>query len=81
MTHDKALEAIKDKDRVFFQHDELDARNLDSRPLSYEAIVAQLYNNPDEEFYTKVVPGLHHDYFSESIDLDFCFYARWRDDG
>jgi hypothetical protein len=69
MTHDDALEAIKYKDNVM-QRDELDARNSENRPASYEAIVAKLYNDPTEEFYTEAVPALH-DYFAEPICLEF----------
>lgn len=69
MVHDKALEAMKTKDRVF-ERDELDARNSEDRPETYEATVAKLYNDPDIEFYTEAMPALH-EFYEESLYLDF----------
>jgi hypothetical protein len=69
MTHDPALEALPNKDRVFAR-DELDARNSDKRPETYDEVVARLYNDPDLEFYTESLAGLH-DTFARPINLDY----------
>jgi hypothetical protein len=56
--------------KTVFEHDELDARNSDNRPETYEAVVARLYNDPDLDFYTESLPGLH-DSFARPICLDY----------
>jgi hypothetical protein len=69
MTHDDAKQAMLTKDDLL-NRDELDARNSDSSPETYEEAVARLYNDPEVEFYTEVLPGLHET-FARPICSDF----------
>jgi hypothetical protein len=67
--HDQARRAILAKDNCLVR-DELDARNLDMCPETFEAVVARLYNDPDIEFSTETMPELHAA-FAMPINLDF----------
>ena len=69
MTCDEALAALRDRDRVM-DREELDARNSDQRPETYEEVVARVYNDPDIVFYTEVLPDLHAD-FADCTSLEF----------
>jgi hypothetical protein len=67
--NDQARRAILAKDNCLVR-DELDARNLDMCPETFEAVVARLYNDPDIEFSTETMPELHAA-FAMPINLDF----------
>ena len=69
MTHDRALEAIRNKD-LCLDRQQLDARNSDVRPATFEEVVASLYNDERVEFFTECLPDLHIT-FAEPIDLHF----------
>ena len=69
MTHDEALLAIRNKDTCL-DRQQLDARNSDVRPSTFEEVVSKLYNNPTVEFFTECLPELHMT-FAEPIDLHF----------
>jgi hypothetical protein len=50
--------------------EELDARNSDQQPETYDEVVARLYNDIDNVFFTESLPELHSD-FAECMSLDF----------
>ena len=50
--------------------EELDARNNEERPETFEEVVAKLYNDPENIYYTELLPDLHFVY-AEVIELDF----------
>jgi hypothetical protein len=68
-TEDAALEALRDA-ALAMEKDELDARNSEERPDSYEQIVADLFNDPDCDCRTDALPSLHA-MFALPIDLPF----------
>lgn len=49
---------------------QLDARNNIARPQTFEEVVADLFNDPDNVYYTKSLPDLHAD-FNDEIELKF----------
>jgi hypothetical protein len=70
MVHDDAMKLLPAKD-LTYRRDELDAgANSNLRPMTYEAVVARVYNDPDIVFYTDINPELHVSY-DESIELHF----------
>jgi hypothetical protein len=69
LCHDRAQEAFKYKDDTLTRP-ELDARNNDDRPKTWEEVVCDLYNDDSIIFTTEVFPLLHFE-FGYAIDLYF----------
>lgn len=70
MVHDDCRQIMPGKD-LTLKRDELDAGlRSDLRPMTYEAAVAKIYNDPDIVFYTEINPELHVT-FEEAIELHF----------
>ena len=67
--HDRARQAIVKKDNVL-ERPELDARNNENRPKTFEEVVTELYNDNSVIFHSKVLPGISHE-FATSIELKF----------
>jgi hypothetical protein len=65
--HDEACHVLINRDNCM-DHEELDARNHEDRPLTFEEVVANLYN--DEEYVpcTEALPSLHS-MFAQPIPL------------
>jgi len=69
--HDKAREASLHKDSVMTRPEfKLDARNNSSRPLTFEEVVSELFNNEAFLPTTEALPNLA-DAFLQPIDLPF----------
>ena len=67
--HDRARKAIVKKDNVL-ERPELDARNSNNRPKTFEEVVTELYNDFSITFQSKVFLGLSHE-FAFPIELKF----------
>jgi len=69
MCDDRARDALISKDDGW-ERKELDARNHENRPKTWYEVIADLYNDPDNVYYTDVLPELRPR-FAESIELRF----------
>jgi len=69
MCDDRARDALLSKDNGWAQQ-ELDARNHEDRPKTWFEVVADLHNDPENIYFTEVLPELSSR-FVEPIELQF----------
>ena len=67
--HDDARQALLVKD-LCMDRQQLDARNSEHRPKTFDEVVADLFNDPEFVPSSDALPELHSS-FTESIDLPF----------
>ena len=69
MFDDRAVISLKNSQQLK-NREELDARNNEERPETFEEVVATLYNDPENVYYTELLPELHFVY-ADVMELDF----------